>query len=199
MLKCSRCQSENPDDAQFCDSCGSRLSASAAGLTAASTTCPSCGRPTPVDAEFCAGCGKTLGVEYASFWRRFGGYLIDAVIVIVGQLIVGFMIGIILASSGEQGAESVSFLFYWGISIVVSIAYVVPLNANGGTLGKKAVGIRLEDAVTGENIGISLAFVRYLVSIASYLAILLGYLWCIWGDKKQTWHDKAAGSVVVRA
>ena len=27
----------------------------------------------------------------------------------------------------------------------------------------------------------------------------LGYLWMLWDDKKQTWHDKVVGSSVVRA
>ena len=89
------------------------------------------------------------------------------------------------------------FLFYLTVNIAVSMAYLVPLNANGGTLGKKAVGIRLEDANTGENIGIGMAFLRYVVAIASFFALLLGFLWAAWDDKTQTWHDKAAGSVVV--
>jgi len=26
----------------------------------------------------------------------------------------------------------------------------------------------------------------------------LGYLWMLWDDKQQTWHDKVVGSIVVR-
>jgi uncharacterized RDD family membrane protein YckC len=36
------------------------------------------------------------------------------------------------------------------------------------------------------------------VAIFSGLVLLLGYLWAIWDANKQTWHDKAAGSFVVR-
>lgn len=187
MLTCPRCQTENPDDAQFCDSCGSRLGASAAGPTAASTTCPSCGRPAPAGAQFCASCGKTLGVEYASFWRRFGGYLLDAIIVGVGTTIISLIIS--AAISSALGPV---------IGFVIGVTYVVLLNANGGTLGKQAVGIRLQDAETGEDIGMSRALLRYIVAIASGLVLGLGYLWSIWDDKKQTWHDKAAGSIVVK-
>ncbi len=194
MLRCSRCQTENPDHAQFCAGCGDRLSGGgfasdaapiAEGVASAGTTCPSCGRPTPADAQFCASCGKNLtGVEYGSFWRRFGGYLIDGII--IGA--VGGIIGLVVSSNASPI-----------ISLLIGLAYVVGLNANGGTLGKRAVGLRLEDAETGEDIGYPRALVRYIVAIASALALLLGYLWCIWDDKKQTWHDKAAGSVVVRA
>ena len=82
--------------------------------------------------------------------------------------------------------------------MLIGLAYYVPLNANGGTLGKKALGLRVEDAKTGENIGMARSFLRYIVAIASAIALLIGYLWCIWDADKQTWHDKAAGSVVVR-
>jgi uncharacterized RDD family membrane protein YckC len=29
--------------------------------------------------------------------------------------------------------------------------------------------------------------------------VLIGFLWMIWDREKQTWHDKAAGSVVIPA
>jgi len=29
--------------------------------------------------------------------------------------------------------------------------------------------------------------------------LLIGYLWMLWDDEKQTWHDKVVGSVVVPA
>jgi uncharacterized RDD family membrane protein YckC len=102
--------------------------------------------------------------------------------------VVGGIIGLIVSSN----ASSI-------IGFLIGLTYVVGLNANGGTLGKRAVGLRLEDAETGEDIGYPRALVRYIVGIASGLALLLGYLWNIWDDKKQTWHDKAAGSVVVIA
>ncbi len=122
-------------------------------------------------------------MEYASFWRRVGGYLLDAIIISA----VGGIIGLIVSSNASPI-----------ISLLVGLAYVVGLNANGGTLGKRVVGLRLEDAKTGEDIGYPKAFGRYIVAIASALALLLGYLWCIWDDRRQTWHDKAVGSVVIR-
>ena len=220
MLRCPRCQRENEDDARLCRECGAGLTgrepvgvaASVAGPTAASTTCPSCGQPAPADSQFCASCGKTLGVVYASFWTRLGGFLIDGVIVlviasipaaIVSSIIIGSMAPEVTLTQEQvqekRDAELAATIAMLVIYLVIPFAYHVLLNANGGTLGKRAVGIRLEHAETGENIGIGRALARYVVAIASFLAILLGYLWCIWDDKKQTWHDKAANSIVVRA
>jgi len=40
--------------------------------------------------------------------------------------------------------------------------------------------------------------VRALVGYLSVAAAGLGFLWCIWDSEQQTWHDKVAGTVVVR-
>ena len=208
---CPSCGQSAPAGAQFCDKCGSRLGAPAAAPTAGSTTCRSCGRPAPAHAEFCPRCGKTLGgVEYASFWRRVGGYLLDGLIVGVPTTILAIIVSAIIISSApdiaftqeqlqeQQDAETTATIVSTAISFIIGLAYIVVLNANGGTLGKQAVGIRLQDANTGEDIGIGPALLRYIVASASALVLLIGYLWCIWDDKKQTWHDKAASSIVVK-
>ncbi len=125
--------------------------------------------------------GQRLPTDYGGFWIRFGGWLIDSII-------VGAVSGILTIAGGS----SASFL-----GLAIGIGYYVGLNAHGGTLGKRAVGLRLENDKTGEDIGYGSALVRYVVAIASALVLLLGYFWVIWDDKRQTWHDKAAGSVVV--
>lgn len=125
--------------------------------------------------------GQRLPTEYGSFWIRFGGWLIDSII-------IGAVSGVLAITGGSAA----SFL-----GLAIGIGYYVGLNAHGGTLGKRAVGLRLESDKTGEDIGYGAALVRYVVAIASALVLFLGYFWVIWDDKNQTWHDKAAGSVVV--
>src|SRR5437879_5437978 len=51
-MKCRDCGHENPGDANFCGSCGSRL--------AQAEPCPECGRENPGDLRFCPGCGHQL-------------------------------------------------------------------------------------------------------------------------------------------
>lgn len=198
MLRCPQCQTENQDTARICHECGSQLGAAAASRSAArltgelrttAATCPSCGQSAPASAQFCLKCGKNLGaVEYGGFWRRFGGYLIDFIIVIVVSAFASGIIAVIVSSP----AGSL-------VGVLIGLGYPVTLNANGGTWGKRIVGLRLEDATTGADIGYPRALGRYIVAIASTLVLLLGYLWSIWDSRKQTWHDKAARSVVVRA
>ena len=67
----------------------------------------------------------------------------------------------------------------------------------GQTVGKMALSIRVVGLQDGAPIGYGRAFVRQLVRIISGLVFGLGYFWMLWDKEKQTWHDKAAGSVVV--
>jgi uncharacterized RDD family membrane protein YckC len=62
-----------------------------------------------------------------------------------------------------------------------------------------ALSIRVYDFRGGGtgSIGYGRALVRNLVKYVSAVVVLLGYLWMLWDKEKQTWHDKAAGSVVV--
>jgi uncharacterized RDD family membrane protein YckC len=50
----------------------------------------------------------------------------------------------------------------------------------------------------GRPINFSVALVRSLLSIFSMMVIFLGFLWAAWDREKQTWHDKIAGTVVVK-
>ncbi|MDZ4278138.1 MAG: protein kinase, partial [Dehalococcoidia bacterium] len=49
-MRCSSCGRENPDDASFCNACGSPLAPS----------CPGCGRTSPHGSSFCNRCGTQL-------------------------------------------------------------------------------------------------------------------------------------------
>ena len=124
------------------------------------------------------------GAPYGDFGIRLMGFIVDFII-------LGVIGGVIGALLGDPVWGS-------GISFLIGFSYIVGLNANGGTLGKRAVGLRLESAETGEDIGYGMAVVRYIVAIFSAAVLLIGYFWMIWDPNNQTWQDKAAQSVVVR-
>ena len=122
----------------------------------------------------------------AGFWQRFGAYLIDVLILAVPSIIVIVLLG----NTGAANA----------ITTLITIAYFVYFEggATGQTIGKRALNIRVFDFRGGDGpIGYGRALVRMIVRYVSGIVILLGYLWMLWDREKQTWHDKAAGSVVV--
>jgi uncharacterized RDD family membrane protein YckC len=121
--------------------------------------------------------------EAAGFWRRFAAAFIDGLVVTVVEVILKLVLGGV--------GVGLSFIFSFGY-------YTYFHGRTGQTPGDAALGIRVVDVDTGEVIGYGRAFGRALVSIASALVLLLGYLWMIWDKHKQTWHDKAVSSLPVR-
>jgi uncharacterized RDD family membrane protein YckC len=121
----------------------------------------------------------------SGFWRRFAAALIDGLVVGVSTTILRVILG---DAAGE------------GIGILLAFGYYTYFHGRTGqTPGDAVMSIRVIDLRdgTGEPIGYGRAFIRCLVSIVSGFVLVIGYLWMIWDREKQTWHDKAAGSVVV--
>jgi uncharacterized RDD family membrane protein YckC len=67
-----------------------------------------------------------------------------------------------------------------------------------GTPGKMALRLRVLDAHTGDAISAPKAIGRYLRYYVSALPFLLGFIWVGIDKKKQGFHDKLAGTVVIR-
>ena len=98
------------------------------------------------------------------------------------------------------------------LSVLVAVVYeLLLLRRYGATWGKKALGIsvrrrdrdgRLDWGSVVSRVGVvqGLALLGLLpvLGFVASLAGLLNYLWPLWDAKKQAWHDKAAGTNVVR-
>ena len=54
------------------------------------------------------------------------------------------------------------------------------------------------DAETGEAMSLGQSVVRYLGYFVAALPLCLGLIWVAFDPRKQGWHDKIAGTVVVR-
>jgi uncharacterized RDD family membrane protein YckC len=137
-------------------------------------------------------------IEYAGFWIRTGATLIDTILFLMITWPLLFMI------YGSNYLEISSNSLAIGPAEVV-INYIFPFVAavilwvyKAGTPGKLVLGLRVVDATTGEHLGIGQAAGRYFAYIPSMLALMMGMFWVAWDSKKQGWHDKLAGTVVVR-
>jgi uncharacterized RDD family membrane protein YckC len=134
-------------------------------------------------------------LEYVGFWARAGAAFID----ILWQLVL--TAGLTLAVYGTTTTGGVSYqgpthLFInFLLPAAVVIAFWLYL---GATPGKLALRARIVDARTGEPMGKGQAALRYLGYFVSLLPFGLGYLWVAFDRRKQGWHDKIAGTVVVR-
>ncbi|MGH9650522.1 MAG: RDD family protein, partial [Terriglobales bacterium] len=61
-----------------------------------------------------------------------------------------------------------------------------------------ALGMKVADAVSGGPLTVKQAIGRYLGYFVATVPLGLGIVWVALDPKKQGWHDKLAGTVVVR-
>jgi uncharacterized RDD family membrane protein YckC len=121
--------------------------------------------------------------RYAGFWRRAGGYTIDYFVFL--PLEVPFYVD-------DSGGWAALFL----LGVALTFANMIVGTARGATLGKWLFRLRVVNAEGGAP-GYRKSVGRYLMSIFSGV-LLIGYLAMIWDRQKQTWHDHAAGTFVVK-
>jgi uncharacterized RDD family membrane protein YckC len=155
-------------------------------------------------------------IDYAGFWTRVGGIIIDSIA--YGLLaLIPIGVGIIILGNGPSrigtctidgqqelcnipNGSTIALAVPFFV-IGVFLAYYLQARAmgkTGQTIGAKAVGIKVVHERTGQPIGFWPAVGRIVFrSFISGFIFALGYLWMLWDDKNQTWHDKVAGSIVI--
>ena len=100
---------------------------------------------------------------------------------------------------GADGATLVrSVLALAARQLLPAVAVVLFWVYRQATPGKIAVGARIVDARTGDKPGTGQLVGRYLAYYVSIIPFMLGILWVAFDPRKQGWHDKLAGTVVVR-
>ena len=129
--------------------------------------------------------------RYAGFWIRVGAYLIDAIALGV--------IGSLFGSNVHYGPDGYDqFSRSRDLSGLLNLVYFVAFWAyNGGqTIGNRLLGLRVVK-VDGMPVTLGTAILRWLGLVLSFVVVLLGVIWVGFDQKKQGWHDKIAGTVVV--
>lgn len=136
-------------------------------------------------------------LEYVGFWARVLASIIDTFIACM------VIMPIMYAIYGPAYFDSTS-LFRGPADILFS--YVLPACAvlifwiaRQATPGKMAISARIVDAKTGKAPTTGQYIGRYLGYYVSMIPFGLGLLWVGFDRRKQGWHDKLAGTVVVRS
>lgn len=85
------------------------------------------------------------------------------------------------------------------------ILYLMPVvlvllfwSAKQATPGKILIRAKIVDADSGLAPTFSKLCIRYIGYLVSMIPLGLGYFWVAFDPKKQGWHDKLAGTVVIR-
>lgn len=138
-------------------------------------------------------------LEYVGFWSRVGAAILDSII--VGLITVPAMYaiygsGYFMDPEAPLIAGPADFLISWVFPAVAVILFWLYKQA---TPGKMVVSARVVDAKTGNSLTTGQAVIRYLAYFVAMIPLFLGIFWVAFDPRKQGWHDKLAGSVVVRS
>lgn len=137
-------------------------------------------------------------LEYVGFWVRVGAAIVDSLIILVITIPLLFSIygsdywldpdASFIRGPGE-------FLVSWVFPAVATILFWLYKRA---TPGKMAVAAQAVDAETGDSLTVGQSIGRYLAYFVATVPLGLGIIWVAFDPRKQGWHDKLAGTVVVR-
>ncbi len=155
------------------------------------------------------------GLRRAGFGSRLGAWLLDYLLYgLLGAALAAPGIVLLFSAfsdcvtvadelvcppgepSGGNVALGIALIF--AALVAVFVLYVRALGKTGQTWGRKLAGIKVVGDMTGQPIGVGKAIGRQLfASFISGQVLYLGFLWMLWDDNNQTWHDKVVGSIVV--
>jgi uncharacterized RDD family membrane protein YckC len=142
---------------------------SAAGAPGANAARPAAARQAPPPV--------TAALPRAGFWIRMGALLLDI-------FLVGVLIGVLHHSHN--------------LELVVLAAYGAMMwKLRGATVGSIVFDLQVV-RLDGREIDWETAIVRALSCFLSLAVAGLGFIWIAFDGNRQAWHDKIAGTVVVR-
>jgi len=110
----------------------------------------------------------------AGFWDRMGAGFLDVVLVCIAGAIVG------------------------PFAPLVALAYFAGMwTWKQTTIGGIVLGLKVA-RLDGQPVTFAVALVRGLAAGFSIFVLFLGFLWIAWDKDKQGWHDKIAGTIVLK-
>src|ERR1700722_2033702 len=148
--------------------------AASAAVGASDTERPASAAPAPPAA---APPPISAALPRAGFWRRMGALLLDV-------LLVGFLMSVLHHE--------------YNLELVVLAAYgAVMWKTRGSTIGGSVFDLRVV-RLDGRPIDWETAIIRALSCFLHMEVAGLGFIWIVFDSNNQAWHDKIAGTVVVR-
>ena len=112
----------------------------------------------------------------AGFWERMAAGFLDIVLVSLLARIVHLV----------------------PLGFLIALAYFTGMWAwKGNTIGGIVLGLKVV-RMDGQPVTFAVALVRALAAAFSIVVLFLGFLWIAWDAERQGWHDKIAGTVVLK-
>ena len=149
-------------------------------------------------------------VQYAGFWIRFVASVIDSILIMIVIVpIIEFFFSRKRSISGSMfdgsnmtayNFESLSTLSGTGQLVQMVLVLIVIMLFwiyRAATPGKMLLGLKIVDAESLKPLSKQQGIVRYLGYYVSILFFAMGFIWAGFDRRKQAWHDKMAGTLVI--
>ena len=133
--------------------------------------------PTAAPADVPAPPAPSTALSYAGFWRRVAAMLADGAVLWIVALALDRI---------DDGLIAIAWIGYW-----------VGFWSVGATPGQRLLGLRVVTE-SGRPPSLAGSVIRLVGLIVSCLALAIGVVWVAFDQRKQGWHDRMAGTFVVR-
>jgi uncharacterized RDD family membrane protein YckC len=158
--------------------------------------------------------GRTIHFDYASFWQRFGAWVIDLLILMIPSMLVTYALGGVeaykhLLDQIQAGADMATALRDYAkateganvASLVITFLYYMLFEASKmqATPGKLALRLRVT-GLNGQRITLGRSAARNIVRLLGAvfgLIPIVCYLAITWTQRKQGLHDLWASTFVL--
>lgn len=163
--------------------------------------CARCNSELLAGARWCGICHtNTVDPDYgrlASPGQRLGAFVLDVSIPIVALFLAVGVGGAVGSAGGDEGILAGAV----GLPLLLFLAYAawaLVLFARGTTPGKRILNMHVIKE-SGQRATFGTMFFReWIGKWLSGVVFGIGYLWVLFDDNRQGWHDKLASTFVVR-
>ncbi|MFT4045721.1 MAG: RDD family protein [Solimonas sp.] len=132
-------------------------------------------------------------VHYVGFWARVFASLVDSVVVLFVLVPMALVLQFVGVGISEEDPYS-QLVVHLMLAFVVLAFWL----ARMATPGKMIINAVIVDARTFAKPSWKQFVARYLAYFLSTIPFFLGLIWVAFDRRKQGWHDKIAGTVVIR-
>lgn len=136
-------------------------------------------------------------ITLAPISKRLFAFAIDEILVSVLFIFI-YIESVGFSEDMEKNIQTINSMVIYVMSLkIIYQSFFVWMY--GATLGKIFVKIRVISIQDVENPSLLPAFVRSVVRLVSESIFYLGFIWAMLNPKRESWHDKAAQTLVVNA
>jgi len=135
-------------------------------------------------------------IKYGGFWVRLCASMIDLLLWII------IISPILWETYGNANFYTTAFMMgatgYLLTSILLFLTVILFWRFKSATPGKMLFKLIIVDSETLQKPSTKQLVLRYFGCFISIIPFCLGFIWVAFDRRKQGWHDKLAGTVVIR-